>query len=63
MLIISHSFFLRVLFSLILNMNSKKAYKIKIDHLKIFQFLKKGNNYISNLNRVDYYKILRKNHD
>ena len=62
-LIISHSFFLRVLFSLILKMNLKKAYKIKIDHLKIFQFLKNENNYISNLNRVDYYKILRKNHD
>ncbi|MBD1172163.1 histidine phosphatase family protein [Pelagibacterales bacterium SAG-MED05] len=62
-LIISHSFFLRVLFSLILKMNLKTAYQINIDHLKIFQFLKKGKYYISNLNRAEYYKILSKNHD
>ena len=62
-LIISHSFYLRVLFALILKINLKKAYKIKVDHLKIFQFLKKGNNYISNLNRAEYYNILNNSYD
>ena len=56
-LIISHSFFLRVIFCLILGIDTKKAYKINIKHLKIFQFLKKGKIIISNLNRSDQENI------
>ena len=58
-LIISHSFFLRVLISIILKINLHDAYKIKIDHLKIFQFLKKGRYIYSNLNRLDQENIFK----
>ena len=62
-LVISHSFFLRVLISIILKINLYDAFKIKIDHLKIFQFLKKGRYIYSNLNRVDQQNILNQLHD
>ena len=62
-LIISHSFFLRVLISLILKINLQDAYKIRIDHLKIFQFLKKGPHIFSNLNRIDQQNILNQSND
>ena len=62
-LIISHSFFLRVLISLILKINLQDAYKIRIDHLKIFQFLKKGSHIFSNLNRLDQQNILNQSND
>ena len=62
-LIISHSFFLRVLISLILKINLKDAYKIRIDHLKIFQFLKKGPHIFSNLNRLDQQNVLNQSND
>ena len=58
-LVISHSFFLRVLISIILKINLYDAFKIKIDHLKIFQFLKKGRYIYSNLNRVDQQNIFK----
>ena len=58
-LVISHSFFLRVLISIILKINLYDAFRIKIDHLKIFQFLKKGRYIYSNLNRVDQQNILK----
>ena len=62
-LIISHSFFLRVLISIILKINLYDAFKIKINHLKIFQFIKKGRYIYSNLNRDEQYKILNQLHD
>ena len=62
-LIISHSYFLRVLISMILKIDIYNAFKIKIDHLKIFQFLKKGRNIYSNLNRLDQQNILNQSHD
>ena len=58
-LVISHSFFLRVLISIILKINLYDAFRIKIDHLKIFQFLKKGRYIYSNLNRVDQQNIFK----
>ena len=36
-------FFLKVIFCIILGIDIKKAYKISIEHLKVFQFLKKEN--------------------
>ena len=62
-LIISHSFFLRVLISIILKINLYDAFKIKIDHLKIFQFLKKGRYIYSNLNRIDQQNIFNQLYD
>ena len=59
-LIISHSFFLRVSYiNIILKINLYDAFKIKIDHLKIFQFLKKGRYIYSNLNRIDQQNIFK----
>ncbi len=62
-LIISHSFFLRVLISIILKIKLYDAFKIKINHLKIFQFIKKGPYIYSNLNRAEQYNILNQLHD
>ncbi len=62
-LIISHSFFLRVLLSILLKIEIKKAHKIKVEHLKILQFLKKGNKFNSNLNRFDKLNLLEKIND
>ena len=62
-LIVSHSFFLRVLFSFVLKLDLMKVFKIQVDHLKIFQFLFKGTKLISNLQRTEYYKILRQTYD
>ena len=62
-LIISHSYFIRVFFAFVLKLDQKKAYKIKVDHLKIFQFLLKGNKFTSNFNRADYYNILTQTYD
>ena len=62
-LIISHSFFLRVLISIILKINLHDAFKIKINHLKIFQFIKKGRYVYSNLNRTEQHNILNQLHD
>ena len=62
-LIISHSFFLRVLISIILKINLHDAFKIKIDHLKIFQFLKKGRYIYSNLNRTDQQNVFNQLYD
>ena len=62
-LVISHSFFLRVLISIILKINLYDSFKIKIDHLKIFQFLKKGRYIYSNLNRIDQQNILNQSND
>ncbi len=58
-LIISHSFFLRTLFAFVFNINLKTAYKIKIDHLKNYQFIKKGNTILPNFSRTDQEKIYR----
>ena len=62
-LIISHSFFLKVFISIILKIKLYDAFKIKIDHLKIFQFLKKGRYIYPNLNRVDQQNIFNQSHD
>ena len=56
-LIISHSFFLRILIGIILKIDLKKAYKIKIDHLQIFRFLKKNNIIVPNFSRLEQEKI------
>ena len=62
-LIISHSYFLRVFLSMILKIDLYKAFNIKIDHLKIFQFIKKGDKIYSNLNRLDQQNIFNQLHD
>ena len=56
-LVISHGYFLKVIFCIILGIDIKKAYKINIEHLKIFQFIKKGKLIISNLNRKEQESI------
>ncbi len=62
-LIISHSFFLRTLISVILNINIKLAYKINIDHLNIYQFLKKRDKILPNFRRSDLDKIYTQTND
>ena len=62
-LIISHGFFLKVIFCIILGIDTKKAYKISIEHLKVFQFLKKGKFIIPNLNRKDQENIYNQSND
>ena len=62
-LIISHGFFLKVLFCVILGIDIKKAYKINIEHLKVYQFLKKGKFIVSNLNRMDQENIYNQLND
>ena len=62
-LIISHGFFLKVIFCIILGVDTKKAYKINIEHLKVFQFLKKGKFIIPNLNRKDQENIYNQSND
>ena len=62
-LIISHGFFLKVIFCIILGIDIKKAYKISIEHLKVFQFLKKGKFIIPNLNRKDQENIYNQLND
>ena len=62
-LIISHGFFLKVIFCIILGIDTKKAYKISIEHLKVFQFLKKGKFIIPNLNRKDQENIYNQLND
>ena len=62
-LIISHSYFLRVFLSIILKIDLYKAFNIQIDHLKIFQFIKKGDKIYSNLNRLDQQNIFNQLHD
>ena len=48
-LVISHSFFLRVLIGFLLNINLKKIYKLKIDHLQLFEIIKKDNKFFLTL--------------
>ncbi len=62
-LIITHSFFLRVLLSVVLNFNLKSIYKLQIDHLKKFRILKKKNNFYSDLDRKDIKKFYNQLYD
>ena len=62
-LIITHSFFLRVLLSVILNFNLKSIYKLQIDHLKKFRILKKKNNFYSDLDRKDIKRFYNQLYD
>ena len=63
LLVISHSFFLRVLLALVIKCNIKKAYKIKIKHLKVYEFLQKENKIFPNFNRLEFNKIRNQIHD
>ena len=56
-LVISHSFFLRVLIGFLLNINLKKIYKLKIDHLQLFEIIKKDNKFFSNFDRNEIKKF------
>jgi probable phosphoglycerate mutase len=56
-LVISHSFFLRVLIGFLLNINLKKIYKLKIDHLKLFEIVKINNKFSSNFDRDEIKKF------
>ncbi len=62
-LIISHSFFIRVLLGMILNFDMKKIYKLKIDHLQSFKILKKRNNFYCNIERREIRKLYKQLHD
>ena len=62
-LIITHSFFLRILISFVMNIDLKNAYKIEINHLKNYQFLKKENLIIPNFSRVEQEEIYRQIND
>ena len=62
-LIITHSFFLRVLLSVVLNFNLKSIYKLQIDHLKKFRILKKKNNFYSDLDRKDIKRFYNQLYD
>lgn len=50
-LIISHSFFLRVLIGILLKFDLRKIFKLKIKHLEMFEFIKFKNIFIPNFNR------------
>ena len=62
-LIITHSFFLRVLLSVILNFDLKIIYKLQIDYLKKFRILKKKNNFYSDLDRKDIKRFYNQLYD
>lgn len=62
-LIISHSFFLRVLIGLIFKIDLKKVYKIKIDHLQMFKFFNKNNVITPNFSRIEQEKIYNQIND
>ena len=62
-LIISHSFFLRVLLSVILKFNLKNIYKLKIGYLKVFKILKKKRDFYSNLDRKEIERFYKQLHD
>ena len=51
--VITHSFFLRVLIGIIYNLDLKKIYKIRIDHLKELQFIRIGKQLSTNIQRSD----------
>ena len=50
-LVITHSFFLRVLISIILQLDLKKIYKINLKYMQEIQLLKRGKNLVSNIDR------------
>ena len=62
-LVISHSFFLRVLIGIILKLNLKKIYKLKLDHLKLFEIIKSNNDFLPNFKRREIYKFYRQLND
>tara|TARA_Y100000031_G_scaffold119004_1_gene132516 strand:- start:130 stop:1551 length:1422 start_codon:yes stop_codon:yes gene_type:complete len=58
-LIITHSFFLRVIIGLQLKFNLAEIHKLKIQHLKEYNFIKSKNRFLTNFNRndiKDFYK-------
>ena len=62
-LIISHSFFLRVLLSVFLKLDLKRIYKLQIDYLKIFKILKRKNIFYSDLDRKEIKRFYNQLHD
>ena len=62
-IIITHSFFLRVLIGVIYNFDLKKIYKINIDHLKQFEFTKIKKQFSSNIQRSDIKKFYEQIND
>ena len=62
-LVISHSFFLRVLIGIILKFDLKKIYKLKLDHLKLFEIIKSNNSFLPNFERREIYKFYRQLND
>ena len=56
-LIITHSFFLRVLLGIVLRFELKSIHKLKINYLKSFKILKKKNQFFSNINRKEIKKF------
>ena len=62
-LLISHSFFLRVLIGVVLNYNLKKIYKLKLDHLKVLEILRFKDNLLPNFDRVEIHKFYRQLND
>jgi broad specificity phosphatase PhoE len=62
-LIISHSFFIRVLLGIFLKYNLKKIYQLKIPHLKKLEFLKKDNKILLNIDRKYFKKFHKEIYD
>tara|TARA_B100000945_G_C20377013_1_gene595140 strand:+ start:1 stop:1419 length:1419 start_codon:yes stop_codon:yes gene_type:complete len=62
-LVISHSFFLRVLLGIMLKFDLKRIYKLKIEHLKMFQATISKKYLISNLERKEIQKFYKQLND
>ena len=62
-LIITHSFFIRVLLSVILKLDLKKIYKINPKYMQEIQLLKSGKELISNIDRQTTKNFYRQMYD
>ena len=62
-LIITHSFFIRVLLSIILELDLKQIYKINLKYLQEIQLLKRGKELVSNIDREAVKFFYRHMHD
>ena len=62
-LIITHSFFIRVLLGVILKLDLKKIYKINLKYMQEIQLLKSGKELISNIDRQSTKNFYRQMYD
>ena len=62
-IIITHSFFLRVLMGLFYNLDLKKIHKLQIGHLQKLDFIRNKNLFLPNLLRNDVRKFCEQIND